>query len=354
MTATTTCRWAVYADLVGPRAALLLAVVLVAAGCGARDAAPQPVGHVSVAPARREGFVPSRLRTADRRFQTTPGLASVLVSRHGRLVFERYYRGATGKEDENVFSVTKSVVSALVGIALEEGKLRSLDQRLVDFFPGDLAPGTDPCVRTITLRDLLTMTSGYREPLIAASDDWVRTLLDRPLSSDPGTAFSYDDGSAHLAGAALAQATGVPLRSYAQRKLFGPLGIHPARWSTDGQGHSLGSTGLFLRPRDLQKLGLLYLREGRWHGRQVVPATWVRESTRTHVKVPNGFAYGYFWWVNPGPHGGFLALGYAGQTIAVFPKLDLVVTTTGGGGFDVLGVLRPILAALDATSTKGS
>ena len=332
----------------GRRALPLLAVALLVAGCGSRDEVAAPVGQVSTALAQEEGFAPSKLRAADRRFRATPALASVLVSRHGRLVFERYYRGATGNEDQNVFSVTKSVVSALVGIALGEGKLSSLDQKLVDFFPGDLAPATDPRVRTITLRDLLTMTSGYREPLIAASDDWVRTLLNRPLSSDPGTAFSYDDGSAHLAGAALAQATGETLQAYAQRELFGPIGIHPAHWSTDGQGHSLGSTGLFLRPRDLQKLGRLYLQDGRWGGRQLVPARWVRASTSTKVRVPNGYAYGYFWWVNPGPHGGFLALGYAGQTIAMFPKLDLVVTTTGGGSFDVLAVLRPIFAALDA------
>jgi CubicO group peptidase (beta-lactamase class C family) len=332
----------------------LLAVALLAAGCGARDDVPQPVGQVSVGLARQEGFVPSKLRAADRRFRATPALASVLVSRNGRLVFERYYRGATGKEDENVFSVTKSVVSALVGIALREGKLRSLDQRLVDLFPGELEPGTDPRVRTITLRDLLTMTAGYREPRIAASDDWVRTLLNRPLSSDPGRAFSYDDGSAHLAGAALAQATGETLQSYAQRKLFGPIGIHPARWSTDGQGHSLGSTGLFLRPRDLQRLGRLYLQHGRWRGRQLVPARWIRESTTTKVRIPHGYAYGYFWWVNTGPHGGFLALGYAGQTIAVFPKLDLVVTTTGGGPFDLLAVLRLTLDALDARGRQGS
>lgn len=335
----------------GRRALPLLAIALLVAGCGSRNQVAEPVGHVSTALAQQEGFTPSKLRAADRRFRATPALASVLVSRHGRLVFERYYRGATGNEDQNVFSVTKSVVSVLVGIALREGKLRSLDQKLVDFFPGELASGTDSRVRAITLRDLLTMTSGYREPLIAASDDWVRTLLNRPLSSDPGTAFSYDDGSAHLAGAALAQATGESLQAYAQRELFGPIGIHPAHWSTDGQGHSLGSTGLFLRPRDLQTLGRLYLRDGRWDGRQLVPERWVRDSTSTKVRVPNGYAYGYFWWVNPGPHGGFLALGYAGQTIAVFPKLDLVVTTTGGGSFDVLAVLRPILAALE---TQGS
>ena len=127
-----------------------------------------------------------------------PTLASVLVLRRGRLVFERYYHGATAEQERNVFSVTKSVLSALVGIALREGDLRSLDQRLVDFFPEKLEGSTDSGVRSITLRELLTMTAGYRDEPIFATDDWVRTLMNRPLASDPGATWAYDDGSAHL------------------------------------------------------------------------------------------------------------------------------------------------------------
>jgi CubicO group peptidase (beta-lactamase class C family) len=149
--------------------------------------------------------------------------------------------------------------------------------------------------------------------------------------STPGTSFSYDDGSAHLLSAVLTKVTGEPAADYAERALFRPLGIRPGRWNGDGQGHSLGSGGLFLRPFDMLRFGQLYLQHGRWRGRQVIPSAWVRESTRTQIAIPGGYAYGYLWWVNTGPHGGFLAQGHAGQTIEVFPRLSLVIVLTGVG-----------------------
>ena len=320
-----------------------LAACLSLAGWGASERPAAPVGHVS---AESAGFDPSALRDADRRFRELPDLLSVLAMRNGRLAFERYYRGADATTAGDVFSVTKSVVSMLVGIALRDGRLRSVDQRLVDFFPGELEPGTDPRVRRITLRDLLTMTAGYRETPIVSTDDWVRTLLNRPVVTDPGTSFSYDDGSAHLLSAVLTRATGKSASELAARELFAPLGILRTRWGSDGQGRSLGSTGLFLRPRDLLRLGRLYLERGRWHGRQLVPASWVRRSTTRQASVPGGYAYGYLWWVNTGPSRGFLAQGYGGQVLAVFPRLDLVVVVTGSGSGDRTEVLRRLVAAV--------
>lgn len=266
--------------------------------------------------------------------------------RHGHVVFEHYYDGSNGTEERDVFSVTKSVVSALVGIALRDGKLRSLDQRLVDFFPQELESNADPRVRAITLRDLLTMTAGYRPAHIVSTDDWVRTLLNRSPASDPGKTFAYDDGSAHLLSAVLTKVTGERADELAQHELFGPLGIRVSRWTSDGQGHALGSTGLFLRPRELLMLGQLYLQKGSWRGRQVVPGAWVRDSTRTHVSIPGGYAYGYLWWVNTGSHKGFVAQGYAGQMLAVYPRLDLVVAMTGAGEFDRIDALKQVLRAV--------
>jgi CubicO group peptidase (beta-lactamase class C family) len=294
----------------------------------------------------RQGLDPARLIAADRHFQALPTLASVLVMRRGRLVFERYYHGATADQERNVFSVTKSVVSALVGIALRDGDLRSLDQRLVDFFPEKLERSTDEGVRTITLRDLLTMTAGYRSEQVLATDDWVRTLINRPLASVPGVTWAYDDGSAHLVSAVLTKATGTSVESFARRKLLGPLGIRPGPWTSDGQGHSLGSTGLHLRPRDLLALGRLYLQNGKWQGRQIVPASWIRISTATQVSIPGGYAYGYLWWVNTGPHKGFLAQGAWGQIVAVYPRSDVVIAITGAGDFDRVDVLRVLLHAV--------
>jgi CubicO group peptidase (beta-lactamase class C family) len=328
--------------------AVVLAAAFLLVGCGGThtDRAPAPEPKLRLDVARRAGLDPARLERADDRFASTPGLLSVLVMRHGSVVFERYYQGATAAQVHDVFSITKSVVSALVGIELARGELDGLDQRLVDFFPDRLEHGADPRIRSITLRDLLTMTAGYRATTVAPGDDVIRRLLNRPLATEPGTAFWYDDGSAHLLSAILERASGMSTEELARRTLFEPLGIHPGRWLTDHRGTTLGSTGLLLHSRDLLALGELYLEQGRRNGRQIVPTAWVRDSTRVQARVPGGYAHGYLWWVNTGPHGGFLAQGYAGQALAVDPRLDLVVAVSGSGGFDHVDVVRQVLRAV--------
>jgi CubicO group peptidase (beta-lactamase class C family) len=319
-----------------------------ASGCGSPTATKPSPKPPPLAAAKHEGFSVAKLRAAERRLSETRQLLSVLVQRHGHLVLERYYHGASRDRPWSVFSVTKSVVSALIGMAIRDGRLEGVDQKLVDVFPDKLLDDADPRIRTITLRDLLTMTAGYRnENTPFETDDWVRALLNRPLASDPGAIFSYDDGSAHLLSAVLTKATGVPAATFARRTLFGPLGIDPGRWNTDGQGRSLGSGGLFLRPRDMLRIGQLYLQKGRWGERQIVPSAWVRESTRKQISIPGGYAYGYLWWIDTGPHGGYLALGYRGQTIAVFPRLALVVTTTGTDEAVRTKVLDAVLHSVD-------
>jgi CubicO group peptidase (beta-lactamase class C family) len=330
------------------RAALLTALAVLTAGCGSASTNSTPPTDSSFAVAKRQGLSVPKLRAAERRLAATRELLSALVMRHGRLVLERYYHGATRDRPWSVYSVTKSVVSALVGIALRDGRLRNVDERLVDLFPDELTADADPLVRSITIRDLLTMSAGYRDVNTPnETDDWVRAELNRPVVSEPGAVFSYDDGSAHLLSCLLTRVTEMPAAEYARRELFRPLGIRPGRWNTDGQGHSIGSGGLFLRPRDMLRFGQLYLQDGRWRGRQIVPAAWVRDSTRQLITVPGGAGYGYLWWINTGPHGGFLAQGYRGQTIAVFPRSSVVIVLTGVGA-DPRPLLRLLLDALDA------
>jgi len=267
----------------------------------------------------------------DAKLRAEPGVLSVLVQRNGRLVFERYYRGSARAARLDVFSVTKSVVSTLIGIALAEHKLRSLDQRLGEFFPRDVQHARDKRVRNITLRQLLEMRSGYRDVAVAQSDDWVHTQVDRPLAEDPGSGWAYDNGSYHLLSAVLTKATGLTANAWAQRVLLGPLGISPPVWATDGQGHSLGNTGLRLSSRDLVRLGDLYLHGGRWNGRQLVPSAYVRAATHRYTNLGGGSGYGYGWWVLGGRPAGFAALGYGGQAIAVYPRRQVVVVVTGSG-----------------------
>jgi CubicO group peptidase (beta-lactamase class C family) len=277
----------------------------------------------------RNGFDPQRL---DRELRAEPGVLAVLVERDGQLVFEHYYRGSNATARLPVFSITKSVTSTLIGIALGERELRNLDERLSQFFPNDVKAASDRRVRRITVRQLLTMTAGYTLTPAVLSDHWVETLIRRPLATDPGTTFRYDDGSYHLLSAILTKATGVSAERMAQRALFGTLGIHAERWDSDHEGYSRGDTGLQLRARGLLLLGELYLHGGRWRARQLVPAAYVRDATRRHSELGQGFEYGYGWRIlaDHGPNG-FAALGYGGQAVAVFPSRHAVVVIQGSG-----------------------
>jgi CubicO group peptidase (beta-lactamase class C family) len=283
----------------------------------------------------------------DRELRAEPGVLSVVVARNDRIVFERYYRGSAAAADLDVFSVTKSVTSLLVGIALQRGDLPSLDRRLGDFFPRVVRAARDRRVRRITLRQLLTMTTGYHDVPAARSDDWVRTQIDRPLATDPGAAFAYDNGSYHLLSAVLTRVTGGTALTYANRVLFGPLGIHGVSWATDGQGHSLGNTGLRLRSRDLLKIGELVLHGGRWHGRRVVPAGYLHAATSRQTGVATGIGYGYGWWIVTAPKPASMsALGYGGQAVAVFPSRHVVVVVTGSGDNRARVIYGLVLPAL--------
>ena len=232
---------------------------------------------------------------------TTSGITSVLVMKHGRIVRESYYGGLEAGDRLPVFSISKSVTSALVGIAIADGSLSGLDERL-------------PWRRQIALRQLLSMTAGYAPSFDFEPSD-AQTLATRARVNRVGT-FAYDSGSLDLAADMVERATGMSLADYARRRLFGPMGIRDVRWPG-----SRGASGLLLRPRELLAFGELYL-EG---GGRIVPATWVRLSTRPHVGIRHGLGYGYGWWIRP--HS-YAAYGYLGQVLAIYPKRDEVVLVT--------------------------
>lgn len=322
-----------------------LALSLVACGGDDRPAAVEETSRWAVAAPADEGLDPERLHELDRYVrEKLPNLTSLLVARHGRLVFERYYNGWGASDRFAIWSVTKSVVSALVGIAIADGKLKGVDQRLVDLV-GSVPKDVDPDLGEITLRDLLTMRAGFTlagdpRPEVGGvaytgEANWVRSLLGRNLTSPPGTLFTYDNGVTHLVSAVLTRATGLPAAFYARDRLFRPLGIDEGGfWKPDPQGNTNGAYGLMLHARDMAKLGELYLREGRWDDEQIVPAAYVRRSTRRSVRLDESDGYGWFWWTPDPPAGGprsYGALGYGGQAVVVTPALDLVVVTTAQG-----------------------
>ncbi|MCG6957969.1 MAG: beta-lactamase family protein [Gemmatimonadetes bacterium] len=281
------------------------------------------------------------LEQAYARARETPGILSLLVQRNGVLVAEEYFHGSAADSLDQVWSVTKSMMSILTGIALDEGYLTSLDQTLADFLP-PIVDSLPQDKGRITLRNLLTMTTGlewheldgggqYNEWV--NSGDMIQYVVDLPWVATPGMVFHYHTGGAHLLSVILTEATGTSTIDFARQHLFGPLGIQNVDWWTDDRGYYTGGMGLFLRPRDMVKIGELFLRQGVWEGVRIVPEAWVQESTSTQVStdhaVPFGPEYGYLWWVGHGQgHDFYFANGYAGQFILVAPELHLVVVTT--------------------------
>jgi len=258
-----------------------------------------------------------------------PHLRSLLIVKHGHLVFERYFQSEYGPEDcHELASAVKSFVSALAGVALQQGILDSLDQRLVEFFPEYVTPDTDPQLHEITLRHLLTMTSCLVLPSreetdrAAQGDEWVRFVFRQQVSPQPRLEFAYKPDSLTLSWV-LARAGGTSLPEFAAQHLFAPLGIAEFSWTPPNWAA--------LKPRDMAKLGYLYLDKGQWENKQVIPAEFVEQSTREQVKGghPEGYGYGYYWWIAADQeHPAFYAGGFGGQYIYVVPTLDAVVVTT--------------------------
>lgn len=278
---------------------------------------------------------------------------SFLVIRHGRLAAEHYYQYFDADTLHIVYSVTKSVSSALVGMALDRGELDSLDTPLLPHFP-EYAPVANPDPRkdAIILADVLAMRAGFdwnefqypytdaRNPYrqLMASPDWLEFMLDRRMAYWPGTAFQYNSGCTILFSGLLLHATGRQAHELAAERLFAPLGITRWSWSLGAGGLTDTGGGLWLRPRDMVAFGQLYLRAGAWRGQQLVPASWIAESMIRRSTFADGSGYGYQWWLLPleagaAPGAGpdiWVAWGWGGQHIFVVPALDLVVVSTAG------------------------
>ncbi len=265
-------------------------------------------------------------------------IRSILIIRHGILVLEVYAPSVGPDIAQPIYSCTKSFTSALVGIALEKGYLPSIHHRVLDFFPNRQVENLDLRKKSITLENLLTMTSGvnwweYKAfdsnntlMQMETSSDWVQFFLDRPMSEDPGAHWNYNTGGAHVLSAILQKQSGKKLSDFAAENLFTLIGITSVSWPADSKGISYGGRGIYLTARDMARFGYLYAREGMWAGRPVVPAGWVRESTKKRFTALFGQDYAYLWWVPA--FGGFAANGFQGQRIFVIPEQDIVIVFT--------------------------
>jgi CubicO group peptidase (beta-lactamase class C family) len=285
---------------------------------------------------------------------------SVLVVRHGYIVFEKY-PGLLYDKDmiHPIYSCTKSVIGALIGIAVKEGFIDSLQHKVVDYFSDRTIQNLDSRKQSTTLEHLLAMTGGmewdeWRYPYTDPRNDWIKALrssdtvqyvLDLPMASDPGVIWNYNGGYSYLLSAILTKTTKDNTLDFARKYLFDPLGISELNWNRDRNGIYDGAGGLSLTPRDMAKFGLLYLNGGKWDGKKIVPADFVAESVKTHHFFSASSGYGYeSWWTYP-LDGFYYAAGIYGQRIYIVPSLALVVVITANitQGPDPETQLRPLM-----------
>lgn len=366
-------------------------VLAAAAATAGSPSTPWPTAGWTASSPRAEGMDRAVLEKLDAELASGQQgyVDGMLVIRHGKVVFERSYKHDYERlfesspdqkralynyydpewhpyyqksELHTMQSVSKSVTSALVGIAIGRGELPGVDAKVGPAFEGFEGDG-DPRQAHMTLQDLLTMRSGirwdestvtYTDPRnscaqMEASKDWVRFVWRQPMAAEPGKVFVYNSGVTVLLAQVLHHATGKAVPDYARENLFGPLGITDFQWKRTPTGLADTEGGLYLTPRDLAKVGYLYLHDGVWNGQRVLPEGWVHESTEPRVvtgaKGKRAYRYGYQWWEIPDATGkafpAYAALGYGGQYLIVVPRLDLIAVFTGWNIYD-----KPELSSL--------
>lgn len=274
-----------------------------------------------------------------------------------------YYQG---REIHTLQSVTKSIAATVVGIALSQKKIPDVEVPFLSFFKDRNLSRVDPRLHKATLQDLLTMRSGVEwhesdRPLdetnttyqLEKSEDWIQFTLDQPMDAAPGTKWTYNSGGSQLLSGIIRTATGRFIDDYATEVLFRPLGIREFHWKKTPTGHPDTEGGLYLSAEDLAKIGLLYLRDGQWEGKRILPPGWVRAATTRHVTgLPGGWDYGYQWWLTT--RGGaevWAGRGFGGQFLIVIPSRDIVGVIQSWNVF--VGKARPIFEAFVAALLDG-
>lgn len=288
------------------------------------------------------------------------GLHNVLIIHNGKILAERHFRGVDKRFGETwsmrnhgpktlhaLRSITKSIVGLLYGIALAEGKVPALNQKLLTQFPEYPDLAHDPKRKAILIKHALSMTLGttWNEDLslfdrknsarlMGYGKDQLRYVLDRPMASEPGKAFVYNSGAVAIVARLIERGVGMSIDKYAEAKLFKPLGISAYEWVRVAGGAPVPSSGLRLNVHDLAKIGQLVIQKGKFGGRQVVPAVWLEESFKPRSTHKNGMKYGYLWWVVPRRWRGLpelvVGIGNGGQTLAIHPKKNLIVVVFAG------------------------
>ena len=265
---------------------------------------------------------------------------SLLIARHGKIVLDAYYAPYQPNIAHDLRSVTKSVVSTLTAIEIKQGLLDSVDHPVLDLFADKQVPNIDENKKAMTVQHLLDMTSGidWQEKNYTPDETIMRMyqapdrtafVLNQPMSGAPGAKFYYNSGNPYVLSALITRKTGQSALDFAKKELFGPLGITSARWGrVDAQGVTDGEAGLSLAPHDMARIGYLYLRNGTWEGKEIIPSSWVDRAREGKVSATFGFHYANLWWSLP-EKDAYMARGRHSQLILVLPKLDIVAVMTG-------------------------
>jgi CubicO group peptidase (beta-lactamase class C family) len=264
------------------------------------------------------------------------GVNCFLIIRNGNIIHEKYFNGYNREYINHMCSVTKTIISALIGIAIEKKFIKSVDQKVLDYFPDFKPKKSDYFKSHLRIKHFLTMTTGLmwmntgkgHEPMfrrLLKEKNWVNSILNLPTNDRMFGQFQYSSAVSHLLSAIITKATKNSTQGFAERHLFKPIGIsNKTEWMKDPQGINIGGYGLKLSPRDLAKFGFLYLNQGIWKDKQIIPKEWIVESLQNY-----GEGYGYHVWITKiGDFNAFMAAGYGGQYLTCFPKLDLIIVIT--------------------------
>ena len=284
------------------------------------------------------GLDPEALRMGLEELRKSKRAFSAIIIKDGAIVLEEYFNGSSRNDSNNIHSASKSMMSALIGIAINQGHIKSIDQKISELLPAYFSPTDSKRKKALTVRHLLTMSSGFKwrdDPIsgteydIQEKEDWVHEILSLPFSSRPGKEYFYNTGLTHLMSAIISENTGVSACEFAHKNLFGPLGITAEHWGRDPQGYYSGGYNLYMTPREMAKFGLLVLQGGRTPQGQIIPVDWIKQSVTAYFRPYKDFSYGYNWWITRvNKHVIPYAWGWGGQAIYVHPKLRTVVVIT--------------------------
>jgi CubicO group peptidase (beta-lactamase class C family) len=279
-----------------------------------------------------------------RKTEEMPYLKSLIILKNGEVIVEKYINGGGPDQIHDIRSASKSVLSAILGVAIKDGYIDSIDQKVIDFFPEYITDELDPKIYNLRIRHLITMKSGFNIKETAKayqqlykSTDWIEHILHFPFSAVPGKKFSYNSFNTHLLSATISKATGMNTLDYATSALFTPLGITKVKWEKDPKGYCIGGWGLSLKAQDMIRFGTLYLNNGLFNGSQVIPTEWIKSSIIERTGMigtyysgwNKSYGYGFLWWIKRIDNHIDIpfAMGHGGQRIAIIPGVNTVLVT---------------------------